>query len=116
MGRFLTRLLALFGISITTVACYGTPYEEYNPEFGTSGRVVDDYGNGIIGIEVTAGDEVSTSGTNGRFFLSNAERVIAFRDVDGQQNGGEFEERTITLREGVHDVGVVVMYRKSREE
>ena len=115
MGRFLTRLLALFGISITTVACYGTPYDEYNPDFGTSGRVVDDGGNGIIGIEVTAGDEVSTSGTNGRFFITNDERVITFRDVDGEQNGGEFVERTITLHEGVHDVGVVVLHRRTEE-
>lgn len=41
LGRVLTRLFALFGITLTCVACYGTPYEEYRFDFEASGRVVD---------------------------------------------------------------------------
>ena len=55
LGKILTRLFALFGMTLTCVACYGTPYEEYHPEYIISGRVVDTEGNAIKGIRVNNG-------------------------------------------------------------
>ena len=48
--RLLTRLFALFGMTLTCVACYGVEYQEYDPSFAASGRVVDEEGNPIQGI------------------------------------------------------------------
>ena len=44
-------------MTLTCVACYGTPYEEYHPEYIISGRVVDPEGNAIKGIRVNNGGE-----------------------------------------------------------
>ena len=64
-GKLLVRLFALFGMTLTCVACYGVEYTEFNPEFGASGRVVDEQNNPIEGIEASSGGYVTYTDANG---------------------------------------------------
>ena len=111
MGRFLTRLFALMGISITTVACYGTPYDEYHEEWGTSGRVVDDKGNAISGIQLSLGGDNDLSDDDGRFSLRATGGELLIQDIDGESNGGEFAARRIILSESDHYLGDIKLER-----
>ena len=54
-GKLLTRLFALFGMTLTCVACYGVEYTEFHPEFGATGRVVDEQEQPIKGIKARCG-------------------------------------------------------------
>lgn len=96
LGKILTRLFALFGMTLTCVACYGTPYEEYHPEYIISGRVVDTEGNAIKGIRVNNGGEFARTGEDGEFSVAGISDHIWFYDEDGEANGGEFEDREVT--------------------
>lgn len=116
LGRVLTRLFALFGITLTCVACYGTPYDEFHPDFGASGRVVDEDGNPIKGIAVESRDDSMTTGKDGRFYVSGMRAytdAIYFRDGDGEANGGEFAElrKVLPPESGEIDLGDVEMER-----
>ena len=95
LGKILTRLFALFGMTLTCVACYGTPYEEYHPEYITTGRVVDTEGNAIKGIWVETGGCNTRTSANGEFTVYGNSRDIWFEDDDGEANGGEFEDREV---------------------
>ena len=112
LGRVLTRLFALFGITLTCVACYGTPYYEFHPDFGASGRVVDEEGNPIQGIAVESEHEWTSTDSDGRFYISGI-RAIYFRDVDGEANGGEFAylRKVLPPESGEIDLGDVEMER-----
>lgn len=113
-GRLLTRLFALFGMTLTCVACYGVEYTEFNPEFGAAGRVVDEAGTPIKDIEVSCGGNVVSSDADGRFFAHGSIPQILIRDVDGEANGGEFEDIDITLGDTSTNVelGDIEMTRK----
>lgn len=112
IGKILFRLFALFGMTLTCVACYGTEYDEFHPEYGASGRVVDPEGNPIEGIQVTMADKCCYSNPNGRFYVGAEYPVLIIRDVDGEKNGGEFSEKIIELQHGGnHDVGDVELQR-----
>ena len=113
-GRLLTRLFALFGMTLTCVACYGVEYTEFKPEFGAAGRVVDDAGTPIKGIEVSCGGNVVASDADGRFYAHGLVPYITLRDVDGEANGGDFEDINITLRDSITSVelGDIEMKRK----
>lgn len=112
IGKILTRLFALFGMTLTCVACYGTMYEEYNPDFAASGRVVDPENNPIENIEVRMGSLfVTHTDQDGHFYIHGEVSELTFTDVDGQDNGGEFESRSLRVDGGVHDVGDVVLTR-----
>lgn len=119
LGKILTRLFALFGFSLTCVACYGTMYDEYNPRFLASGRVVDSEGEPIQGIEVSSGQRTTTD-REGRFRLGASYAYLQIEDVDGVENGGEFEAREIALEDSysygnyVTDLGDIEL--KRREE
>ena len=39
--KYFGRVLAIMGCSTLVTACYGVPYEEYDPHAGISGRIVD---------------------------------------------------------------------------
>lgn len=112
MKRIIYILLTLLGFGV--VACedksdivmYGSPICEYH----LSARVVDDKGNPIAGIEVheTYGPEypsysnhIATTDQQGVIDLRNKEisypRYIRLVDVDGEENGGEFEEQTLNI-------------------
>lgn len=111
--KLLTRLFALFGMTLTCVACYGVEYQEYDPSFAASGRVVDEEGNPIQGIRVKLGHETYTDAMGG-FYAFGRSQHLEFEDVDGEDNGGEFLPHSITLeRMGVaEDVGDVVLTKK----
>ena len=113
-GKLLVRLFALFGMTLTCVACYGVMYTEFNPEFGASGRVVDDAGAPIEGIEARCGGSVTTTDANGRFYVRSKSPYIVLTDVDGEANGGEFEEKTVTFNENSTnvDLGDIELERK----
>lgn len=116
LGRVLTRLFALFGITLTCVACYGTPYDEFHPDFGASGRVVDEEGNPIKGIAVESEHEWTSTGRDGRFYISGMRAytdAIYFRDGDGEANGGEFAylRKVLPPESGEIDLGDVEMER-----
>jgi hypothetical protein len=113
-GKLLTRLFALFGMTLTCVACYGVEYTEFNPEFGASGRVVDDAGTPIEGIEARCGGSVTMTDANGRFYVSSQSPYIVLTDVDGEANGGEFEEKSISFIESAQniDLGDIELTRK----
>lgn len=92
-------LLGVFGIG-TAAACglgrveYGTPYAT----FTVSGKVTDAAQNPVPGIVVTAVDKSASGQTasDGSFYLTGRsdydfEHVqIAFSDIDGEENGGQF--------------------------
>ncbi|MBQ8493172.1 MAG: hypothetical protein IJ464_02690 [Alistipes sp.] len=112
IGRILTRLFALFGMTLTCVACYGVEYSEFHAEFGATGRVVDPEGNPIKGIEASVGDRATTTDDNGWFFVDGISPELNLEDVDGEANGS-FESRTITLgATGIVELGDVELKRK----
>jgi hypothetical protein len=111
-GKLLTRLFALFGMTLTCVACYGTMYDEYHPEFAASGRVVDDENNPIENIEVSLGSKTAYSNADGRFYVRGVQNELVFTDADGEANGGEFLEHRMPLESGTQDVGDVKLERK----
>lgn len=117
LGRVLTRLFALFGITLTCVACYGTQYEEFKPYFGASGRVVDEAGEPIPGIEASVGTNKVLTKANGHFYVESFDySKLTLIDIDGEENGGEFERKDIDLLYyGPNDVGDIVLERKQKE-
>ncbi len=121
LGKILTRLFALFGFSLTCVACYGTMYDEYNPRFLVSGRVVDSDGEPIKGIEVSS-DQWTMTDREGRFRLGASYATIRIEDVDGVENGGEFEARQLTIQDKysygnyVTDLGDIELKRKEEHK
>ena len=117
LGRVLTRLFALFGMTLTCVACYGTPYDEYQPHFAASGRVVDEGGEPIPGIEASIGTHRVLTNEDGHFYVESLDyNLLTLTDIDGEENGGEFEREDIQLMyQGNNDVGDVVLERKQKE-
>ena len=89
-GKLLVRLFALFGMTLTCVACYGVEYTEFNAEFGASGRVVDESGTPIEGIEARCGENRTTTDENGRFHIYGTKPWLTLTDTDGEANGGDF--------------------------
>ena len=114
-GRFLTRIFALFGMTLTCVACYGTEYVEFEPDLSASGRVVDTQDNPIEGIAVSMGGEPCYTNPNGRFYVTGSNSTIAIIDIDGEENGGQFEAQYISMRKSHTDLGNVVLKRVGEE-
>lgn len=115
-GRLLTRIFALFGMTLTCVACYGVEPADYNPEFAASGRVCDKDGNPIKAIKVNITSGGSYTDDNGVFYVQGTIGSITFTDVDGMENGGEFKSHTQFLQNGYSDIGIVTLYRKGENE
>ena len=97
LGKILTRLFALFGMSLTCVACYACPDTEFNANFQASGRVVDPEGEAIEGIHVSTDLVGSYTNKSGEFRVVGRLAEIHFMDDDGELNGGEFQLREIEL-------------------
>ena len=112
IGKILTRLFALFGMTLTCVACYGVPEAEYQPAWSANGRVVDPEGKAIKGIKVVLGDIKTYSGEDGRFYAMGETPYLKFEDVDGEANGGEFESHMIDLSGRDGEIGNVTLNRK----
>lgn len=116
MRRLIIFLLGLLGF--TAVSCdspdnlnaYGTPHVL----FSLKARVVDEQGNPIKGIEVDANehywfDNNCYSDENGYFDVSGNlppgdQYKVRFIDVDGAENGGEFETLELDITDNVKKV------------
>ena len=96
-GKILTRLFALFGMSLTCVACYACPDTEFNANFQASGRVVDPEGEPIEGIHISTDIQGGYSNKSGEFRVCGRLAEIHFTDDDGELNGGEFESYVHTI-------------------
>lgn len=97
LGKILTRLFALFGMTLTCVACYA-PYDaEFNPNFQASGRVVDPEGEPIEGIHVSTDLSGSYTNKSGEFRVVGKLAYVYFSDDDGELNGGEFQSLQMEL-------------------
>ena len=116
IGKILTRLFAIFGMTLTCVACYGIVETDYNPQWKASGRVVDEDENPIQGIEVSLGYTRQTTDEDGRFYIRGGSSYILFEDVDGEANGGEFEMRSIPLQGEEVVLGDVELRRKAQKD
>lgn len=76
------RILAILGCSTLVTACYGVPYDEYDPHARVSGRVVDsETDQPIQDIKVRAVP------ANESFDPSTTEYIIECTDIDGEMNG-----------------------------
>ena len=117
-GKLLVRLFALFGMTLTCVACYGVEYTEFNAEFGASGRVVDESGTPIEGIEARCGENRTTTDENGRFHIYGTKPWLTLTDTDGEANGGDFEKRSFTFGQpGTQiELGDIELTRVNSEE
>lgn len=109
MKKIITKSLSILGFTIPMFGCdvpdmYGTPSADYE----VKGKVLDADGDPIKGIKVSLMEDpvynsVSThSIENGEFKVCL--RTIPFdkvqltaQDIDGAENGGEFEEKTLEL-------------------
>lgn len=97
LGKILTRLFALFGMTLTCVACYA-PYDaEFNPNFEASGRVVDPEGEPIEGIHVSTDIQGGFTDESGEFRVLGRLNWVYISDDDGELNGGEFQPHQIEL-------------------
>ena len=78
---------------------YGSPYSSYE----IKGKVTDEEGVPVKGIKVTCDilyEGEAYTGEDGRYSLSGegfpVDPVrVTFNDVDGEQNGGSFAEKTV---------------------
>lgn len=122
-AKILTRLFAMFGMTLTCVACYGTMYTEFTPSLRrASGIVEDSEGNPIKGIKVSMVSQNCFTDESGRFYIQDGAAlsdIVTFEDVDGQENGGEFMTRSIELDDDnideYGDMGVVILYREDED-
>ena len=94
---------------------YGVPMAEYRID----GRVEDNLGQPLTGIEVDFQNQLEYSDASGNwaitthaFYPCDPECRVIFRDIDGVDNGGEFTEQTINLNltqtatsSGTYDLG-----------
>lgn len=98
-------LLGFFGLNAFT-ACYGVA--SYSPYVSIWGKVVDENDVPIKGIRVSGEKEMeirshtSEQGEFGYQFFCAAENVpqtltFKFTDPDGPENGGSFEEKTVSV-------------------
>lgn len=91
--------MAILGCSTLVTACYGVPYDEYDPHARVSGRVVDsETDQPIQDIKVRAVP------ANESFDSSPTGYVIECADVDGEMNGSyESVTKEISYDES-HDI------------
>ena len=125
LGKILTRLFALFGMTLTCVACYAPYGAEFNHNFEASGRVVDPEGEPIEGIHVSTDLYGSYTNESGEFRVAGRLSMVFLSDDDGELNGGEFQSKTIELPTDqtwaedeikVIDLGDIELTRVNNEE
>ena len=88
---------------------YGTPFAHYE----VKGQVTDEAGNPIQGIQISAISGVFdsqlyqtvTSDETGHYTLSERQLFVGdddrieFKDIDGEANGGLFQDTTLNMRD-----------------
>lgn len=112
-------LLALFGLSTSGCfipAMYGTP----SADWSVKGRVTDEDNQPVAGIQVVLGNHFQSNehviydqeywpldtlqtGPDGTFQASRGgfpiqQLKVDFQDIDGEENGGEFEAVSLMIR------------------
>lgn len=103
--KVLRVMLGFFGLNVFA-ACYGTV--PYSPHVSVWGKVVDERDEPVRGIKVSfEKDKAATSVTSeqgdfGCYFYCEADEVpqtltLKFTDPDGPENGGSFEEKTVSV-------------------
>ena len=97
LGKLLTRLFALFGITLTCVACYAPYDSEFRPDFKATGRVVDAEGEPIYNILVNTDISCDVTDSLGMFHVAGKAPEVHFYDDDGEENGGLFNDHHIDL-------------------
>lgn len=108
MKKIITKSLSILGFTIPMFGCdapemYGTPWADYE----VKGKVLDADGDPIKGIKVSLiEDQYNSQSTqsleNGSFKVSLGtipfdKLKLTAQDIDGAENGGEFEEKTVEL-------------------
>ena len=108
MKKIITKSLSILGFTIPMFGCdapemYGTPWADYE----VKGKVLDADGDPIKGIKVSLiEDQYNSQSTqsleNGTFKVSLGtipfdKLKLTAQDIDGAENGGEFEEKTVEL-------------------
>lgn len=108
MKKIITKSLSVLGFTIPMFGCdapemYGTPWADYE----VKGKVLDADGDPIKGIKVSLiEDQYNSQSTqsleNGTFKVSLGtipfdKLKLTAQDIDGAENGGEFEEKTVEL-------------------
>ena len=116
-------LLSLIGFSAAPMltACYGSPYDDYDPDDGLSeftevkGHVVNTELQPIEGIEVAVNGAVTTTDEDGYFHIATPDYPMYFteslraEDKDGEANGGYYGTAYVNVtRENCERVGVVM--------
>lgn len=112
-------LLSLIGFSAAPMltACYGMPYEEFDPPFeGIKGYVVNEKLEPLFNIEVSVDGTKHHTNYAGEFTFS--ERffgegiVVQATDVDGEANGGEFNPQSVVVNSSNHQNLCIILNKK----
>ena len=115
---FFAMLLALVGIGTTScwpVCMYGTP----SAEWSVKGKVIDDAGRPVPGLQVALGNRVDnepgviydqnywpldtlTTGPDGVYQVNSSgfplsKLQVDVKDIDGEANGGEFADAAVII-------------------
>lgn len=122
MRRFILFLFTLLGFGAVATSCsdskepditceYGCPWVE----FSIKARVVDKDGNPIEGIEAKGGyraeylsSEYGSTDKDGNLDVysqnSGTPHYLLLTDTDGEENGGEFEDKIIEIEDKFEQV------------
>lgn len=115
--------LSILGFSAAPIltACYGMPYDEYNPQFqSVEGWVVNEKNEPIknIKVSVNSANEIFDTRTDAEGYFAIALPYATYKanltatDTDGADNGGEFADKTATISAENFSAVRVVMKNK----
>ncbi len=113
-------LLSLVGFSAAPIltACYGTPYDDFDPDLAYNsieGYVVDTDMKPIKNIQIEA-INVCRTDQNGHFLISGVSFYgkvpLTATDIDGEANGGDFGTESVTVTAENHSIVSIVMDKK----
>lgn len=112
MKKIITKSLSIIGFTLPVVGCVPLMYGSPSTTYEVKGKVLDNKGNPINGIKIALQDDAtdpnpyqiaeSQSLENGDYKIRNtispqSKLYLSVEDIDGAENGGEFEEQTIEL-------------------
>ena len=112
MKKIITKSLSIIGFTLPVVGCVPVMYGSPSTTYEVKGKVLDNKGNPINGIKIALQDDAtdpnpyeiaeSQSLENGDYTIRNttfprSKLYLSVEDIDGAENGGEFEEQTIEL-------------------
>ena len=112
MKKIITKSLSIIGFTLPVVGCVPVMYGSPSTTYEVKGKVLDNKGNTINGIKIALQDDAtdpnpyqiaeSQSLENGDYKIRNtifprSKLYLSVEDIDGAENGGEFEEQTIEL-------------------